>query len=137
MGIIKALLRAFSYIFEGLLALFICGISVIAVSSDAPLHLDFLPWTGLSLAKWLFALGLCGLLALALAVTGKTRILFFLWAATVFVLLVRGFFLTSYRFSGPIAFKPAVWLTLAALVGALGALSGPRKPNPMRHPLKY
>jgi hypothetical protein len=130
-GILKALLRAYSYIFEGLLALFVLALSLLALSSGNSLNLKFLPWTGRSLSYWLLVSALAGLLFLLMAMGGKVRALFFLWSLAVFVMLFRGFFLTSYLFSGPVKFKPALCLTLAALFGAVGAWPW-RKREPVR-----
>ena len=94
MGILKALLRAFSYIFEGLLALFAAGISCVALMSHSPLNLTFLPWTGEKLTHVLLPLALAGLLLVLLAMGGRLRGFFFLWSVAVFAVLFRGFFLT-------------------------------------------
>src|ERR1700694_1839852 len=109
-GIIKALLRVFSYIFEGLLALFLLAVSSIAMANHTPLNLDFFPWKGPELSYWLLGCSLFGLFTLLLALAGKLRFLFFLWSIAVFAVLFKGFFLTMYRFSGPINFKTAVYL---------------------------
>src|SRR5579863_1887357 len=118
---LKGLLRAYSYIFGGLLALFLLATSFLAISNRSTLNLGFLPWTGQKLCYWLLFSGLFGLGFLLMAMRGTLRALFFLWALAVFVLVFRGLFLTSYSFSGPLKFKPAVCLTLAALFGAVGA----------------
>ena len=137
MGILKALLRAFSYIFEGLLALLAAGISCVALASHSPLNLTFLPWTGEKLTHVLLPLALVGLLLVLLAMGGKLQALFFLWSVAVFAVLFRGFFLTGYKFSGPMPFKPAVYLTLGAFVAMIGAFRWPRKPGPVRKPEKW
>jgi hypothetical protein len=133
---VKALLRVYSYLFEGLLALFTLGISYLALSTGIPLNLGFLPWTGQKLSYWLLFSALSGLLFLLRATAGKLRVLFFLWSLAVFVMLFRGFFLTAYPFSGPVKFKPAVCLTLAALFGAIGAWPW-KKRDPVRRPVKW
>ena len=137
MGVIKALLRVFSYIFEGLLALFVMATSSIALATGSNLNLGFLPWTGKAGAYWLLSLALAGLLILLMAMAGKLRALFFLWSLAVFVLLFRGLFISFYAFTGPVSFKTAVLLTSASLVAALGALPWPRKAGPVRKPEKW
>lgn len=132
----KALLRVYSYIYEAVLALFALGVSSMALSTGSPLGLTFLPWTGLDLSYWLLLLGATGLLFLLMALGGKLRALFFLWSLVVFVLLFRGFFLTAYSFSGPVKFKPAVWLTLGALVAAIGAWPWPKR-GPVHRRQRY
>jgi hypothetical protein len=136
-GILKALLRVFSYIFGGLLALFVTVISLLALTSHSPLNLPFLPWTGSTLTYWLLGLALSGLLTLLMAMRGIARVLFFLWCLAVFVLLFRGLFLSSYSFSGPVNFKAAGYLTAGSLAAALGAFPWPKKPGPIRKPQKW
>ncbi len=137
MGALKALLRVYAYIFEGLLALFLMAIAAMAFSSHTPLNLGFLPWKGNPLLWWL--LGSCGfgMVSLLLALGGKLRALFFLWSLAVLVMLFRGLFLSTYSFTGPLSFKSAVWLTVAALFGAIGAWPWARRPEPVRRPTKY
>jgi hypothetical protein len=136
-GILKALLRAYSCIFEGLLALFALGISLVALGSHSPLNLTFLPWTGEKLTHVLLPLALAGLLLTLLAMGGKLRALFFLWSVAVFAVLFRGFFLAGYKFSGPVPFKPAAYLTTGAFLAMIGAFPWPRKPGPVRRPQKW
>jgi hypothetical protein len=136
-GILKALLRVFSYIFEGLLALLALGISSVALGSHNPLNLTFLPWTGEKLTHMLLPLALVGLLLVLLAMGGRLRPLYFLWSVAVFAMLFRGFFLTGYKFLGSVPFKPAVYLTLAAFVAMIGAFPWPQKPGPVRKPEKW
>lgn len=137
MGVIKALLRVYSYVFGGLLALFLLGISALALANGAPLNLTFLPWTGRSLTYWLLGLALFGLLTLLLAMGGKMRALFFLWSLAVFVLLFKGLFLSFYAFIGPLSFRAAVWLTAGALLATLGSLPWSRQRGRARRPQLY
>jgi hypothetical protein len=112
-------MRFYSYLFHGLLALFMLGISAIALISDTTLHLDMLPWPGQTGTYVLLGGGLFGILALLLALKGTLRFLFFLWSLAVFVMLVKGFFLSPYQFDG--GFKGIALLTLGALLAILGA----------------
>ncbi len=138
MGIIKGLLRIFSYLFEGALALFALAISLMSLRSASELNLGFLPWTGKPLSYWLLGLAVVGLFTLVMAMRGTMRALFFLWSLGIFVLLVKGFFLSLYRFTGgAVNFKAAVLLTLGMLVGTLGSFPWPRKPSPVRRPVRY
>ncbi|HVP45088.1 MAG TPA: hypothetical protein VMT32_00845 [Bryobacteraceae bacterium] len=137
MGVIKALLRIFGYIFGGLLALFVTAVCAVALANGSPLNFAFLPWSGPSLTYWLLGLALFGLLALLLAMGSKVRILFFLWNTAVLVLLLKGFFVSFYVFSGPVSFRTAVWLTVGSLLAALGSFPWPRKPGPVRRPQFY
>ncbi len=118
---IKALMRIFSYVFHGLLALFLLAISSLALFSGAHnLHLDMLPWQGATLTYWLFFSALFGLISVLLALKGVFRGLFFLWSLAIFVIFVKGFFLSSYHFD-PGELRSAGYLTLGALVAVLGA----------------
>lgn len=121
MAALKALMRIFSYLFHALLTLFLLGLSLVALSSGQTLQLDVLPWQGASLTYWLFGAALLGLILVILAVLRKWRPLFFLWSLVVLVMIVRGFFLSAHHFAGPPEFHGALYLTLAALIAALGA----------------
>jgi hypothetical protein len=119
----KALLRTFSYFFHGLLALFLLAIALVALSSREPLHLPMLPWHGQALSYWLLGCGAAGLVLVFLAVRGAWRGLFFLWSLAVLVVMVRGFFFSSYHFAGPRQFHHALYWTAAALIATWGAWS--------------
>lgn len=85
-------MRVFSYLFHGLLSLFLLAISAVALASGTALHLDMLPWSGHTGTVVLLGAGLFGLFALLLALKGSVRFLFFLWSLAVFAMLVKGFF---------------------------------------------
>lgn len=115
-------MRVYSYLFHGLLALFLLAISGLDLAGSAEsLHLSMLPWTGAVLTRWVFFSALFGLVSLLLAIAGKLRVLFFFWSLAVAVMLIRGYFLTSYHFRGAEEFKTALYLTAAALLAILGA----------------
>ena len=134
----KAVLRVFSYLYGGALALFALAASVLALRSGGELNLGFLPWTGRALSYWLLGLALAGLITLLMAMGGTMRVLFFLWNLGVFVLLFKGMFLSLYRFTGgAVSFKTGVWLTVGMLVGAIGSFPWPRKPERMRRPQRW
>ncbi len=138
MGAIKALLRIFSYLFGGALALFVLAASVISLRSGGELNLGFLPWTGKALSYWLLGLALVGLITLLLAMSLTTRVLYFLWNFGGFVLLLKGMFLSLYRFTGgAVSFKTGVWLLVGMLVGTIGSFPWPRKPEPLRRPQRW
>jgi hypothetical protein len=89
-------------------------------SGAKSLHLDMLPWTGSTLTYVLFFGSLFGLLTVFLALKGKLRALFFLWSLAVVVLLVKGYFLSGYRF-GVGEVRTALYLVAASIVALLGA----------------
>ncbi len=138
MGAIKALLRIFSYLFGGVLALFVVAASVLSLRSGGELNLGFLPWTGKPLSYWLLGLALVGLVTWLLAISRKTRVLFFLWNLALLVLLFKGMFLSLYRFTGGVvSFKAGVWLSFGMLLSAVGSFPWPRKPEPVRRPQRW
>ena len=137
MGVIKALLRVYSYVFGGLLALFVFAISSMALANRTPPNFTFLPWTGATLTYWLLGLALFGLLTLLLAMGGKMRALFFLWSLAVFVLLFKGLFVSFYSFSGPVSFQVAVRLTVGSLVATLGSFPWSSESARVRRPQLY
>jgi hypothetical protein len=114
-------MRLFSYLFHGLLTLFLVAISAVALSSGQSLHLGMLPWQGQSLAHWLFILALAGLISVMLAIRSTWRALFFLWSLAVLFVMVRGFFLSNYHFAGRPEFYRALCLTAGAAIAAFGA----------------
>jgi hypothetical protein len=95
----------------------------VAVASGHDLTLGMLPWQGASLTRAALLLGLAGVICVALAVTGLARWLFPLWTLFALIMMLRGFFFSTYTFSGPGEFKFAVWLTIGALVALVGSLS--------------
>lgn len=121
MGVVKTLLRFFSYLFHGMLALFLVAVSGLTLVSGAQnLHLGMLPWTGSTLTIVVFFGSICGLLTLLLAIRGRLRALFFIWSLGVIVLMVKGYILSGYHFS-PSEAKTAGYLMIAALLALAGA----------------
>ncbi|MBV8817190.1 MAG: hypothetical protein JO022_02465 [Acidobacteriaceae bacterium] len=118
---IGLILRVYAYLFHMILSLFLIGIALIADATGKPLKMDVLPWEGMKLNHWVLALGVLGILSVVLAITGLFRYLFPLWAFVVFVMLLRGFFLTPYSFNGN--FDGAAWFTLGAFGAFLSSLA--------------
>jgi len=120
---LRAIMRIYSYIFHGLLALLLLGVSIVAMSASThSVQLEVLPWTGTALIYWLFLSGLFGLISVLLAMRRKLRVLFVLWSLTVVAMVVRGFFLTPYNFGDATGFRNALLFTAAAMLALLGAL---------------
>lgn len=117
----RAVVRIFSYLFHGLLILFLLALAVIALSSGQVLHLDMLPWHGQSLTYWLLGAALAGLLSLILAIRRTWRLLFLLWSLAVLIVMVRGFFLGPYSFAGRPEFYRALYLSAGAFIAVIGA----------------
>ena len=121
MAAVKMLLRLFSYVFHGLLALFLLALSSLALASGAPnLQLGMLPWSGMTLVWVLFFGALFGLATIVLAILGRVRFLFFLWALAVLGLMLKGYFLSGYRFTSGEASR-ALYMVLAAAISVVGA----------------
>lgn len=117
---LAAIARYYSYIFHGLLALFLIGASGMALATGpSALHLEMLPWTGSALTYVVFFCSLFGLLTVALAALRKAPALFFIWALLVLVMMVKGYVFSGY------AFAPGDLPTaLELMAGALAALAG-------------
>jgi hypothetical protein len=116
------LLRVFAYLFELALSLFLLGLGIVAwASSPANLTIGMLPWEGAALTQALLILGIMGLACVLLA-GSRMRWIFPLWCLLVLVIMIRGFFLSSYSFAGADQFQFAVWLTVAAVIAFLGSL---------------
>lgn len=119
LDILGAVLRVYSYLYHFLLSLFLFLISIVVlIGGKNDLQLPMLPWEGASLVHWVLGLGLTGLLVTLLAVTGFFRFAFPFWCLFVVILMARGFFLSSFYYSGGSdQFRGAVWL----FIGAAGA----------------
>jgi hypothetical protein len=118
---VKALLRLFSLLFHALLTVFLIAISALALASGAPdLQLGMLPWSGATLVRVVLFGSLAGLITVLLAAFGRLRFLFFVWSIVVLVLLIKGYFLSSYRFAPGEAAR-ALYLSLGALLAVIGA----------------
>jgi hypothetical protein len=129
---VKAIMRWYSYIFHGLLALFCLAVSALALGTGAGLHLGMLPWSGDTLAYVLLFGALFGLLTIALAIKGVLRILFLIWSFLVFVLLLKGYLLSGYKFA-PHEFTTAVYLMVGAFLALFGAwFQLQRAPSPAK-----
>ena len=115
---IDFLLRTYSYLYHLALSVFLFGLAMVGHLARRPLVLgSLLPWEGVTLNRWVMILGLVGIVMVVLSVLGILRPLFPLWTLFAFVMMFRGFFMTSYVFAGEEAFKGAVYLT----IGAFGA----------------
>jgi hypothetical protein len=123
-GVVKTLLRFFGYLYHGILGLFLLAVSgVTLISGTNNLQLGMLPWQGSTLTLMVFFGALIGLLSVLLAMMGKIRPLFFVWALLVLVLMVKGYVLSSYHFS-PGEGKTVLYLGIGALISVLGAFFG-------------
>ena len=117
------LLRVYSYLYHLALALFLLGISLVAVLSSNRLRLQYLPWSGDELTTWLLWGSILGLVSILLAISGIFRYLFPLWSLVVLVLMVRGFILQPVPFATRGDFYLAMWLLAGALLAFVASLT--------------
>jgi hypothetical protein len=111
-------------LYHGILALFLLGISIVALASGASnLTLSALPWKGDELVHYLLAGSIFGLLSIILAITGMFRFLFPIWTFIVFVLMVWGFLIRPYTFEGRSDFNTVLLLIAGALLAFLASLT--------------
>jgi hypothetical protein len=119
--VVKALLRFLSYLFHGLLCLMLLLMSGLSIVAGAgTLNLGMIAWTGATTTYILFLCALFGLATVVLAIRGTMRPLFFLWSLVVTIVLVKGYFLSSYHFeSGDV--NTALYLIGGSLIALLGS----------------
>jgi len=120
---VTLILRLVAYLYHLVFAVYLLGISVVALLSSNTLRMPFLPWSGEALTGWLIGGALIGILSIILAVTNIFRFLFPLWAFAMLAVLVRGFFLRPYAFDDRASFEQILYLTLGALVAFLISLT--------------
>ncbi|MBM3814637.1 MAG: hypothetical protein FJW20_23675 [Acidimicrobiia bacterium] len=124
----RMILHIYSYLFHLALALFLAGLALVAKITDAPnFDLAMLPYSDNKLVSYLLWINMAAAAAVLLAMAGKLRWLYPIYGVAVFVLTVRGFFLSAYTFEGREPFEDVLWFTLAALIAMIGSLSQLRK----------
>jgi hypothetical protein len=100
------------------------GIASIALMSHTgTLRLEMLPWKGDELIHWVLLGSIAGLTCLVLAITGIFRYLFPIWTLLIAGLMVRGFLLSGYTFSGRDEFNWVLGLIAGAIVAFLASLT--------------
>jgi LPXTG-motif cell wall-anchored protein len=115
-------MRLFSYLFHGVLALFLLALGLVPLFSGTHnLRLNMLPWEGKALTFWLLGLALLGLVSVLLAIAGKARAPLFAWSLLVVVMMLWGYFWRPYRWSSADAFQTTLLLVGGALLATLGA----------------
>lgn len=117
------MLRAYSYLYHLVMALFLLGLSIIALMSSNTLKIPILPWTGEAATQWLLWGSIFGLLSIVLAVTGIFRYLFPLWTLAVVVILIRGYLVQPLPFTDKDEFQMALLLIAGALIAFLASLT--------------
>ena len=123
MAALRALFRLFSFLYHGVLALFLIGVSTVAITSGGQdLHLGMLPWSGLKLTQYVLFGSLFGLLSLILALVTRVRFLFFLWALVIAYFAVKGYVFSSYRLA-PGEVRTAGYVIAGSVLALPGAFS--------------
>lgn len=105
------------------MALFLLGVSLVALLSSNVLKIPILPWTGAAATQWLLWGSIFGLLSILLAVTGIFRYLFPIWALMVLAVLVRGYILQPIPFPSADEFQQAMLVTAGGLIAFLASLT--------------
>ncbi len=125
MRVIGLIMRFISFVFHLVLTLFMMGVAAVAwLSGNGSVRLGMLPWTGTTLNYVLFFGGLLGLALTVLAFFRTLPFLFVLWNLAVVVMLVRGYFFSSFSFGlggGSVSF--ALYLIAAAAAALVGSLT--------------
>lgn len=116
-------MRAYSYLFHGLLSLAMVLIALVSwFSGSHSLDLRLLPWKDEVLRWLLFICGVAGLVIVWLATREKGGLAFLIWSVVVLLALLRGFFFGWVHYlRGPYSLSAALMLCLAALVALAGA----------------
>jgi hypothetical protein len=132
-AVVSAILRFLAYLYHGLLALLMLALGTVLTLANAgnSVRLDMLPWSG-SNAVWALLIGgILGLLLVILAIRGILRPLFFLWALVIVILMIKGYFLSGYRFT-PAEFDRVAYMLIGAIIALIGAFSQMFNRSPKR-----
>ena len=129
MAVVRDVMRIFSYVYHGILALFLLAVSAMALAGGSySLNFEMLPWEGRALVYWLFFGALFGLISVYLAIKRKAPLVFFVWSLAVLLLMMKGYFLSGYYFE-PGEFTTTAWLMLGAVLAMAGAWFQLRRPE--------
>lgn len=122
MRVLGVMMRAYSYLFHILLALFLIALALLDFSNGVHnLNLRMMPWKGATLAYAVLAMGIVGFLATVLAWKGLLRLFFFVWALFVAGFMIKGYIFSAYIFAGAADFWRTMAFIFAALIAAAGA----------------
>lgn len=120
----RFLMRAYAYLFQLVICIAMIALALVAITGTVNnFRLPMLPWEGSTLAAAVLVLGIVGLIAVLLALAGVFRAALPVWAFIVLVLLVRGWFASSYTFANASGFYAAVWVTFGALLAFIFSFS--------------
>jgi hypothetical protein len=116
------LLKFYAYVFHLALSTFLIGMAILAEMSHQPLHLEMVPFDQERIISRVSVLSLLGFVCIFLALVRIFEFVFPLWSLAVLVLMVWGFFFTSYSFNGVAGLEWALLLILAAIVAFFGSV---------------
>lgn len=121
---VARIFRLLAYLYHLIFALYLLGISIVALTSHNTLKMPFLPWSGEALTTWLIGGAIIGIVSIILAITGIFRYLFPVWAFAMLAVLVRGFLIRPYSFDGGKAeFQQIMMIIGGALLAFLISLT--------------
>ncbi|MBM3740424.1 MAG: hypothetical protein FJW39_32115 [Acidobacteria bacterium] len=125
MRIVRLVLDWFGNLFSAGLNVFLFGLGAVGkLTGTANFSLEMVPWwTGAALINVLFWGGLFGIVATALAASGKFRWPLVLWTFALFATMAWGFYGGNYKFDGVQPFKDSMNLVLAQFTAFMGSLS--------------
>jgi hypothetical protein len=119
---VNGLLKFYAYLFHLALSTFLIGIAILARVSHQPLHLEMVPFDQQKMISRVSLLSLIGFICIFLALVRIFEFVFPLWSLAVVVLLIWGFFFSSYSFNGISGLEWALLLILGALFALYGSV---------------
>jgi len=127
-------MRTFAYLYFAGVSAFLAGIALVAYLSGAHNLKSggMLTQTGEDLSRLLLAIGLVGLIIIVLAVLGKVRWLFPIFALVFTIMLFRWLFLSPYTFEDSDAFQTGILFFGGAVVATAFSLIAFRIRKPVR-----
>lgn len=123
MAFLWNVVRVYSWIYGTIFCLLAIAVAVaVLLSGDQSLRIGWLPWTHEHLLAAMLVLAIVGLVSVGFAVTGRFRILLFLFSLYALYLLVSGLFVNlGYSFTGPEEARNALIVTAGAALAFIGA----------------
>lgn len=117
-------MRTFAYLYFAGISAFLTGIALVAYLSGAHNLKSggMLTQTGEDLSRLLLAIGLAGLIIILLAVLGKVRWLFPIFALIFTIMLFRWLFMSPYTFEDADAFQMGLLIFGGAVVATAFSL---------------
>jgi hypothetical protein len=119
---LQGLFKFYAYLFHLALSAFLIGIAILSTASRQPLHLEMTPFDQEKMISRVSLLSLIGFICIFLALVRIFEFVFPLWSLAVVVLMVWGFFFTSYSFHGLRGLEWALLLILGALLAFFGSV---------------